>query len=108
MQVGTTKDQGLYNKPSAAVHPVALAAGTLPQYNRLRVALKILILHSQRNKTNLLHNTAAYLQLDLQHVSARFIGCLQGVTCSSVRLHKEMLQIKTENVPERVQNFSEY
>ena len=33
MQVGTTKDQGLYNKPSAAVHPGALAAGTLPQYN---------------------------------------------------------------------------
>ena len=33
MQVGATKDQGLYNKPSAAVHPGALAAGTLPQYN---------------------------------------------------------------------------
>ena len=34
MKVGATKDQGLYNKPSAAVHPGALAAGTLPQYNR--------------------------------------------------------------------------
>ena len=33
MQVGTTKDQDLYNKPSAAVHPGALAASTLPQYN---------------------------------------------------------------------------
>ena len=33
MQVGTTKDQSLYNKPSAAVHPGALAAGTLPKYN---------------------------------------------------------------------------
>ena len=32
MQVGTTKDQGLYNEPSAAVQPGALAAGTLPQY----------------------------------------------------------------------------
>ena len=32
MKVGTTKDQGLYNKPSAAVHPGALAAGTLLQY----------------------------------------------------------------------------
>ena len=32
MQVGMTKDQGLYNRPSAAVHPGALAAGTLPQY----------------------------------------------------------------------------
>ena len=31
-QVGTTKDQGLYNKPSAAVHPGALAAGTLQRF----------------------------------------------------------------------------
>ena len=36
MQVGTTKDQGLYNNPSAAVHPGALAAGTLPQYNKIK------------------------------------------------------------------------
>ena len=35
MQGGTTKDQGLYNKLSAAVHPGALAAGTLPQYNTI-------------------------------------------------------------------------
>ena len=33
MQVGKTKDQGLYNKPSAALQPWALAAGTLPQYS---------------------------------------------------------------------------
>ena len=33
VQLGTTKDQGLYNKPSAAVHPGTLVAGTLPQYN---------------------------------------------------------------------------
>ena len=33
MQIGKNKDQGLYNKPSAAVHPGPLAAGTLPQYN---------------------------------------------------------------------------
>ena len=32
VQVGTTKDQGLYNKPQAAVHPGALAAGTQQQY----------------------------------------------------------------------------
>ena len=37
MQVGTTEDQGLYNKPSAAVHPGALAAGTLPQYNTIPI-----------------------------------------------------------------------
>ena len=36
MQVGTTKDQGLYNKPSAAGYPGALAAGTLPQYNTIQ------------------------------------------------------------------------
>ena len=33
MQIGRTRDQGLYNKHWAAVHPEALAAGTLPQYN---------------------------------------------------------------------------
>ena len=36
MQVRTTKDQGLYNKPSAAVHQGALAAGTLPQYSTIQ------------------------------------------------------------------------
>ena len=36
MQVGKTKDHGLYNKPSAAMHPGALAAGTLPQYNTIK------------------------------------------------------------------------
>ena len=36
MHVGTTKDQGLYNKPSAVVHPGALVAGTLPRYNTIR------------------------------------------------------------------------
>ena len=36
MRVGTTKDHGLYNKPSVAVHPGALAVGTLPQYNRIQ------------------------------------------------------------------------
>ena len=44
MQLGTTKDQGLYNKPSAAVHPGALAGGTLPQYNTIDSCK---ILHSE-------------------------------------------------------------
>ena len=35
MEVGRTKNQGLYNKPSDAVHPGTLAAGTLPQYNTI-------------------------------------------------------------------------
>ena len=33
MQLGTTEDRGLYSKPLAAVHPVALAARSVPQYN---------------------------------------------------------------------------
>ena len=40
MQVGTTKDPGLYNEPSAAVHSGALAAGTLPQYNTIQLRLR--------------------------------------------------------------------
>ena len=36
VQVGTTEDQGLYNKPLAAVHPGALAAGTLPHNKTCR------------------------------------------------------------------------
>ena len=33
MQVGMTKDQGLYNKPSAAVHPGAGPCHNTIQYN---------------------------------------------------------------------------
>ena len=44
MQVGTTKDQGLYNKPSAAVHPGELAAGTLPKYNTINSLLSPVLL----------------------------------------------------------------
>ena len=40
MQVGTTKDQGLYNKPSAAVHRGALAAGILPQCDIIQPLLQ--------------------------------------------------------------------
>ena len=43
MQVGTTKDQGLYSKPSAAVHPGALAAGTLPQYNTVTLSRQFMV-----------------------------------------------------------------
>ena len=35
-----TEDQGLYNKPSAAVYPGALAVGTLPQYNTIQYTLQ--------------------------------------------------------------------
>ena len=43
MQVGTTKDHDLYNKPSAVVHPEALAAGTLPQYSIIQYNTAMLI-----------------------------------------------------------------
>ena len=43
MQVGKTKDQGLYNKPSDAVHPGALAAGTLPQYSTIQQTAHLLL-----------------------------------------------------------------
>ena len=39
MQVGMPKDQGLYYKPSAAVHAGVLAASTLPQYNTIQYFL---------------------------------------------------------------------
>ena len=42
MQVGTNKDQGLYNKPSAAVHKGSLAAGTLPQCNQKFTSITVL------------------------------------------------------------------
>ena len=42
MRVGATEDQGLYSKPSAAVHPGALAAGTLPQYNTIPATFRTL------------------------------------------------------------------
>ena len=48
MQVGMTKDQGLYNKPSAAVHPGALAAGTLPQYKYNMVSCSYNIAYDDR------------------------------------------------------------
>ena len=41
VEVGMTEDQGLYNKPSAAVYPGALAVGTLPQYNTIHIATKL-------------------------------------------------------------------
>ena len=37
VEVGTTKDQGLYNKPLAAVRQGALDAGTLPQYSTVLI-----------------------------------------------------------------------
>ena len=46
MQVGTTKDRGLYNKPSAAVHPGTLAAGTLPQYNTIQLSHVVIFQNS--------------------------------------------------------------
>ena len=52
MQVGTTRDQGLYNKPSAAVHPGALSAGTLPQYNTILMDSFEVLLRAFAGKSN--------------------------------------------------------
>ena len=69
MQVGTTEDQGLYNKPSAAVDPWALAAGTLPQYNNNTVIVRTVTLKGR------------YLEpLDRRILSHCFLSaCLQSV-----------------------------
>ena len=50
MQVGATKDQGLYNKPSAAVHSGALAAGTLPQYSTIYYIIFCSLFHKLMDK----------------------------------------------------------
>ena len=57
MQVGTTKDQCLYNKPSAAVHPGALVAGTLPQYNTIYKSQAVSVLPRRRLFMYLLKGT---------------------------------------------------
>ena len=47
MQVGTTKDQGLYNEPSAA--------GTLPQYNSVRnFKEKVIISRNSKGKHSII------------------------------------------------------
>ena len=42
------KDQGLYNKPLAAVHPGTLAAGTLPQYTIKKLSARFKIVQVSR------------------------------------------------------------
>ena len=56
VQVGKTKDQGLYNKPSAAVHPGALAAGTLPQYNKMSLKYQYMAMPETEQVVKWLHN----------------------------------------------------
>ena len=53
VEVWTTKGQGLYNKPSDAVHPGALAAGTLPQYNTITNVHRTYKRHSPYGKFSL-------------------------------------------------------
>ena len=49
VQVGKTKDHGLYNKPSAAVHVGALADGSLPRYNTIQCSLFYLFMWDKIN-----------------------------------------------------------
>ena len=51
-QVGMTKEQGLYNKSSAAVHPGALANGTLPQYNAIQCRMFVLYVTREQGHLN--------------------------------------------------------
>jgi hypothetical protein len=50
--------------------------------------------YAQTIETNWLHNTACYLWLDLQHVSARFIVHLQGVISSEVSTENYLMLLK--------------
>ena len=54
MQVGTTKDQGLYNKPSAAVRPGGISRRdrTTIQYNNM-TKMQTSTRHKQSYVTNL-------------------------------------------------------
>jgi hypothetical protein len=52
VQVGMTKDQVSYNKPSAAVHPGALDAGTLPQYNKIQCRMFVLYFTMEQGHLN--------------------------------------------------------
>ena len=52
MQVGMTKYQSLYNKPLTAVHPGALAAGILPQYNTIQYNTIIVCTIEMQSETN--------------------------------------------------------
>ena len=60
MQVGTTKDQGLYNNPSAAVRAGALDAGTVPQYNTI-----LKLLENSKNGALPRHTIFSILSLSL-------------------------------------------
>ena len=71
-KVGTTKDQGLYNKPSAAVHPRALAAGTLPQYNTSHIVNgKRSVVHGGQNDPAHVLGKVHELQWDSHKLTCR-------------------------------------
>ena len=96
MQVGTTKDQGLYNKPSAAVHPGALAAGTLPQYNILPAAKGVKVQAS--NVCNLrlqIQNAVFYIDTVVIHVDTKIS---KKVTSSIFNARQRIITVKTSNI----------
>ena len=57
-----TKDQGLYSKPSAAVHPGALAAGTIPKYDTIKRRKADWIDHVLRSNCILKHTSEGNIE----------------------------------------------
>ena len=73
VQVGTTKDQGLYNKPSASVHPWALAYhNTIQPTKGLRTACNLI--SSNRIRPNMSRENALLsLSYELCQTQATFL-----------------------------------
>ena len=81
MQLGTTKDQGLYNKPSAAVHPGALAAGTLPQYNTVHYINHWSGIKYFRNDIDSVRVLAETRKITVNTANDKAVLCSQNMCC---------------------------
>ena len=90
VQVGTTKDQGLYNKPSAAVHPGALAAGTLlhTYIHKKKYTTAILrdLIYSSLLWTSNTKTAEATERTEIQlHMATNLLTFLRTTKCSSIK-----------------------
>ena len=77
----------MYNKPSAAVHPGALAAGTLPQYNTITLLYyttheTLITKTNKRASTNLLQKR--YKTTSRSH-GRRVRTCCAHLLCAPIR-----------------------
>ena len=79
MQVGTTKDQDLYKRPSAAVHPGALVARTVPQYNTIQLGMVIRPVPCiQKTQVSI---SGKYCDSLCCRTYSQFLESTQGATC---------------------------